>query len=267
MVPLQHITSLHNAQVKNLILLTTKARERRKQNLFVIEGEREISRARECGFRFESCFYNPEILTSGSRKLIESLDGEVRMLEVSTPVYRKIAYRENVDGIIVTAIMRDAKLHDLQLREKPLILVLETVEKPGNLGAILRTSDAAGLDAVIICNPQTDVYNPNVIRSSLGCLFSNHIVTCDSKDAILFLKNYGIRIFAAALQNSMPYHHEDFTLPSAIVMGSEADGLTEIWRKEADRIVRIPMSGIADSLNVSVSAAILVFEAVRQRNL
>jgi TrmH family RNA methyltransferase len=263
---IQPISSLQNPGIKNLILLAEKSRIRKQQKLFIIEGYREITRAKESGFHFESCFYCPEILTPDSREVLQSLEKEVRIYEVSQAVYSKIAYRENVDGMVVTAFMRNVKLDDLQLKENPLILVLETIEKPGNLGAILRTADAAGLDAVIICDTQTDIYNPNVVRSSLGCLFSNQVVSCESKEAISFLKKKGIHIFAAALQNSVPYHNEDFTRGSAFVMGSEADGLSETWRTEADRIIQIPMAGIADSLNVSVSAAVLVFEAVRQRS-
>jgi RNA methyltransferase, TrmH family len=264
---IQQISSVQNPGIKNLLQLAEKSRVRRQQNLFIIEGAREIARAKESNFRFESCYFCPEILTRQSKEVLNSLDKEVRLYEVSQPVYSKIAYRENVDGMVVTAFMKNLKLEDLQLKENPLILILETVEKPGNLGAILRTADAAGLDAVFICDPQTDIYNPNVIRSSLGCLFSNQVVSCESLDAIEFLKKKGIRIYAAALQNSVNYHYEDFTAGSVFVMGSEADGLTEIWRKEAYRIIQIPMAGIADSLNVSVSAAVLVFEAVRQRSI
>jgi len=260
------ISSIQNPGIKNLIQLKEKSRSRKQQNLFIIEGQREIARAKESGFRFESCYFCPEILSTDSREVINSLDKEVRMFKVSQKVYSKIAYRENVDGMVVTAFMRNSGLDDLQLKENPLILILESVEKPGNLGAILRTADAAGLDAVIICDPQTDIYNPNVVRSSLGCLFSIQIVNCESKEAILFMKKKSIKIYAAALQNALLYHDQDFTGGSAFVMGSEADGLTEIWRKNADFIIQIPMAGIGDSLNVSVSAAVLVFEALRQRS-
>lgn len=260
------ITSLQNPHVKNLTLLATKSRTRKEQNLFIIEGRREIERAGKSGYTFHSCYYCPEIIKQESTDLLKSLAKGVEFFEVSSSVYSKIAYREATDGIIVTAFMQDKKLSELKLRENPLILILESVEKPGNLGAVLRTADAAGVDAVIICDPQTDLYNPNVVRSSLGCLFSNQIVCCESNDAIRFLKEKRINIFAAALQNSVLYQNENYTGGSALVMGGEADGLSEIWRNSADRIVKIPMAGIADSLNVSVSAAILVFEAVRQRS-
>lgn len=262
----QIISSLQNPQVKKILQLSSKARERSRENLFIIEGAREISRANECGYIFESCYYCTQLLTNHSENILKSLDKSVRLIEVSPQVYSKISYRENIDGLIITAFMRNLSLDDLHLKEFPLILVLESVEKPGNLGAALRTADAAGLDAVIICDPRTDIYNPNVVRSSLGCLFSQRVVVCESAEAIKFLKKCRIKIFAAALQDSTVYHQEDFTGGTAFVMGSEADGLSEIWRKESDRIIKIPMAGIADSLNVSVSAAVLIFEAVRQRN-
>jgi TrmH family RNA methyltransferase len=262
----QLITSLQNPRIKNILKLATGARERRLENRFLIEGAREIEMAMRSGFEFESCFYLPGILKKESREILNSLAGNTRKFEVDPKVYSKIAYRENTDGIVIIAKPRNKGLHEIKLGEKPLILVLETVEKPGNLGALLRTADAANLDAVIICDPMTDIYNPNVIRSSLGCIFTNQVVVSTSKDAISFLKTKGIKIYAAALQNSVIYYHADFRDPSAIVMGSEAKGLTADWRTESDKIIKIPMGGKADSLNVSVSAAILIFEAVRQRN-
>lgn len=264
---IQQISSLQNPRIKNLIQLTEKSRVRKEQNLFIIEGEREISRAKASGYRFESCYYCPEIITTVTNDFIKSFGNDVQFFEVSRKVYSKIAYRENVDGMVVTAFMQNLKPEDLHLKQNPLILIIESIEKPGNLGAILRTADAAGLDAVIICDLQTDIFNPNVVRSSLGCLFSNQVISCSSAEAISLMKKKGIKIFAAALQNSTLYHNEDFTGGSAFVMGSEADGLTQIWRENADRIIQIPMAGIADSLNVSVSAAVLVFEAVRQRSI
>lgn len=267
MSSIQQISSLQNPQIKNLIQLSGKSKERVKQNLFIIEGKREISRAKESGYQFDSCFFCPEILTADAQKILYSFGKNVRLYSVTPSIYSKIAYRENVDGMVVTSFKKEIKLADIELKVNPLILIVESIEKPGNLGAILRTADAAGMDAVIVCDPLTDIYNPNVVRSSLGCLFSIRVVSCKSEDAIEFLKVKKVRIFAAALQNSVLYHLEDYTSGTAFVMGSESDGLTELWRKEADRIIQIPMAGIADSLNVSVSAAVLIFEAVRQRNV
>lgn len=156
-------------------------------------------------------------------------------------------------------------LGDLALSDHPLLVVLESVEKPGNLGAVLRSADAAGADAVIVCDPLTDLYNPNLIRSSTGAIFSVPCVACTSEECIQFLKDQDIRILTAQLQDSRLYYDTDMTQGTAIVMGTEATGLTDVWRKAADAHIRIPMLGILDSLNVSVSAAVLLFEAVRQR--
>ncbi len=261
------ISSVQNPRVKNLLLLQSKARERARQGLFVIEGEREISRALAGGYKTEACFFCREKLSSASEATLDSLPGDTAIFEVSSAVFSKIAYREDSDGLIATAFTRELKPQDLKLRKDPLVLVLESVEKPGNLGAVLRTADAAGLDAVFICDPKTDIYNPNAVRASLGCLFTANLTVCTSSEAIEYLKKNGIRIFAAALQDSVPYHLEDYRTGTAFVMGTEADGLSSIWRQESDRTVRIPMLGIADSLNVSVSAAVLVYEALRQRSL
>ncbi|MCB8995441.1 MAG: RNA methyltransferase [Bacteroidales bacterium] len=263
---IQKISSLQNHGIKNLIQLATKSKARRMEKLFLIEGGREISRALANGYTIDSCYFCPQILTTESEKVLKMLDQEVKLYEVSEGVYSKIAYRENVDGILVTAHFRSLSLSELKLNNDALVLVLETIEKPGNLGAILRTADGAGVDAVIICDSQTDIFNPNVVRSSLGCLFSMQLALCESMEAIRFLKQRNIRIYAAALQNSVSYSLQNYKESTAFVMGSEAEGLSEIWRKEADKIISIPMAGIADSLNVSVSAAVLVYEAIRQRS-
>ena len=160
---------------------------------------------------------------------------------------------------------RPHSLEDLPQRDNPLIVVLEGVEKPGNLGAVLRSADAAGADAVIICDPLTDIYNPNLIRASIGAVFTVPVAVCTSEEAIAYLKERGIKIHTAQLQDSREYYDTPMTGPVAIVMGTEATGLTSVWREAADSHIRIPMLGRLDSLNVSVSAAILLYEAVRQR--
>ncbi|MDP4207104.1 MAG: RNA methyltransferase, partial [Bacteroidota bacterium] len=185
---------------------------------------------------------------------------------VSRDVYEKIAYRENSGGIVALARPRQHQLEDIPLSNVPLLLVLESVEKPGNLGALLRTADAAGLDGVIVCDPQTDLYNPNVVRSSIGCLFSVPVAICNSSEAIEWMRTKGITIYCTYLQAAVPYHTVDFKRPSAIVMGTEADGITPLWVKAADQNIIIPMRGDADSMNVSTSAAVVVFEACRQRD-
>ena len=192
---------------------------------------------------------------------------QVKVFQLSKEIYSKVAYREGTEGIIAEVKAKYLTLDDLALKENPLVMVLEGVEKPGNLGAVLRSADAAGADAVIICDPLTDLYNPNLIRASIGAVFTMPVVCCSSEDAIAFLKARGIRILTAQLQDSSPYYDVDMTCGTALVMGTEATGLTPVWRIAADVHILIPMLGRLDSLNVSVSAAILLYEAVRQRQV
>lgn len=188
-----------------------------------------------------------------------------KIFEVTKEIYSKIAYRESTEGIIAEFKIKDLPLQELKLSSSPLIVVLESVEKPGNLGAVLRSADAAGADAVIVCDPLTDLYNPNLIRASLGARFSVQCSACTSSEAISWLKAKGIRILTAQLQDSSLYYDTDMKTGTAIVIGAESSGLSDSWRKSADAHIKIPMSGTVDSLNASVSAAILLFEAVRQR--
>ena len=193
------------------------------------------------------------------------------MIQVTAAVYEKMAYRGSTEGLIAVAKCKPHNLsiihYPLSINNNPLIVVLERVEKPGNLGAILRTAEAAGVDAVIVCDPLTDLYNPNLIRASIGGVFSVPTAVCTSEECIAFLKEHQIRILTAQLQDSYEYYDYDMTGATAIVMGTEATGLTDIWREAADAHIRIPMLGRLDSLNVSVSAAILMYEAVRQRKI
>lgn len=262
----EKISSLQNPKVKNVLHLA-KSSERKEQNLFVIEGFRETNLAFMAGFEFRSLFYCREI---GNRpeinELITKVSADTPIFEISAQVFEKMAYRENSDGLIALAIPRYLKLEDLKLKENPLIIVLEKVEKPGNLGAVLRTADAAGVDAVIVCDPQTDIYNPNVIRSSIGCIFSNRVVCCTSSSALSWMQKHKIRSFSAALTATKWYHEQNLTGATAIVMGTEADGLTDFWLTQSDDQIKIPMLGQIDSLNVSNATAILVYEAMRQRN-
>lgn len=221
----------------------------------------------EAGLKVDSVFYCPSFLGKGEdTDILTKLDGETSLYEVSEDVYNKIAYRESTEGIIAEVVTPHNTLEDLRLKEKPLIAVLESVEKPGNLGAVLRSADAAGADALIVCDPLTDLYNPNLIRSSVGGIFTVPCVACESSECIDFLKKRHIQILTAQLQDSRLYYDTDMKCGTAIVMGTESTGLSDVWRKAADAHIRIPMLGRIDSLNVSVSAAILLFEAVRQRN-
>ena len=259
------ITSLQNKHVKNIVKLTGSAGERRRQKRFVIEGSRELSMALAGGYKVHNLYVCDTLFDRVGEGLPHGLD--VHIEKVSADVFGKMAYRDESDGIIAVSESRQLSLDMLCLPANPFVIVLETIEKPGNLGAILRTADAACVDAVIVCDPKTDIYNPNAIRSSIGCVFTQKIVACASNEAYIWLKRTGIQIFAAALTASQTYYNADFTKPAAIVLGSEADGLTKFWLENADRRVKIPMRGQIDSLNVSVSAAILTFEAMRQRNL
>ena len=182
-------------------------------------------------------------------------------------MYKKIAYRDTTEGIIAVAKSKALSIDNLALKSvNPLILVAEAPEKPGNIGALLRTADAANVDAIIIANPKTDIYNPNIIRSSVGCIFTNQIATGSTSQIIEYLNQNNIDIYCAALQASLNYHTQNYTKASAIVVGTEATGLSNQWLENATQNIIIPMQGQIDSMNVSVAAGILIFEAKRQRN-
>ncbi len=255
------ITSTQNPRIKSLVALQQKASERRSKGLFAVEGRREIDHCIESGFEIKEIYYSP----TSALSLMEGNINGATIIEVSKQVYEKIAYRGSTEGVVAVVKEKNLELADLTLPENPLVVVVESVEKPGNLGAILRSADAAGVNAVIVCDPLTDLYNPNLIRSSIGARFTVQCVACTSDECIDFLKKRNIQILTAQLQDSSLYYDTDMTRPTAIVMGTEATGLTDKWREAADSHIRIPMLGQLDSLNVSVSAAILMYEAVRQR--
>ncbi len=244
------------------MLLQEKAKARKQSGTFLIEGQREISIAIKGGYEIETLLFLPEICSeTEARKLSKTAD----LIEINKEVYQKLAYRDTTEGILAVAKTKSTQLSDLKLSDNPLILVAEAPEKPGNIGALLRTADAANLDAVIIANPKSDLYNPNIVRSSVGCLFTNQIATGTTSEIIAFLKEKKINFYCATLQNSNPYHVENYTTPTALVVGTEATGLTQEWRDAATQNIIIPMQGEIDSMNVSVAAAILIFEAKRQR--
>ena len=253
------ITSVQNARVKHVVALQQKSSLRREEGLFVVEGQREIEHCIACGYEVVEMFVCEEL---------HSRDGSYCV--ISKAVYEKMAYRGSTEGIIAVAKCKDHSLSilsPLTSHHSPLIIVLERVEKPGNLGAILRTAEAAGVDAVIVCDPLTDLYNPNLIRASIGGVFNVPTAVCTSEECIAFLKANHIKILTAQLQDSYEYYDYDMTQATAIVMGTESTGLTQQWREAADAHICIPMLGRLDSLNVSVSAAILMYEAVRQRRV
>ena len=279
---IETITSAQNPKIKNLLLLQEKSKARKEQGLFVVEGRRELEHCLEAGFKVRTVFICPDII--GPTEFVENYfsgrdpknqfptnsralqtESDVVVIEIPEQLYRKVAYRESTEGIIAEVEYKSLKLSDLKLPENPLVMVLESVEKPGNLGAVLRSADAAGVDAVIFCDPLTDLYNPNLIRASIGAIFTVPTVAASSEETIAFLQERGIQILTAQLQDSSLYYDIDMRRGTALVMGTEATGLTDLWRKAASAHIRIPMLGRLDSLNVSVSAAILLFEAVRQR--
>ena len=296
------ITSPSNPKVKTLLALQQKSSARRERGLFVVEGRRELQHCIDAGFEIDTVFVCLDMLstppggqlppetsgcagplpppTAAGPSLLRSRgwlrfpeavatrtspESRMKVFEVSKEVYSRISYREGTEGVIAEVRVPSRQLEDLALPENPLVMVLESVEKPGNLGAVLRSADAAGADAVLFCDPLTDLWNPNLIRASIGAVFTVPCAVCSSQEAIAFLKKRGIRILTAQLQDSSLYYDCDMTAGTALVMGTESTGLTQQWREAADAHIRIPMLGRLDSLNVSVSAAILLFEAVRQR--
>lgn len=259
----QRIISLQNPLVKQILAVKEKSRERKKTGLFVIEGRQELELAVRGGYCLQKLLFCPEIAMDG---MLETLQKET-IVEVSKAVYEKLAHRGSTEGILALAKAKSHDVKDLCLSQNPLVLVAESVEKPGNVGALLRTADAAKLDAVFIADPKADLYNPNTIRASLGCVFTQQIGVGSSEEILAFLKNKGICVLGAALSASKPYMACDFTAPTAVVVGTEATGLSDTWLAGADQHMVIPMQGAIDSLNVSVSAAILIFEAKRQRGI
>ena len=266
------ISSAQNPRIKDLITLQSKSKERKSRGRFVVEGQREVARAIACGFIPETFFICESlcpigtIVKPGQRFTSKEGNGfEPKFFSIPQFLYEKVAYRGDTEGIIGIFLSDEKSLDELRLSESPLIIVLESVEKPGNLGAVLRSADAVGADAVIVCDPLTDIFNPNVIRASTGAVFSVQCLCCGSEELYSFLKQHNISILTAQLQDSKLYYDTDMTKGTAIVFGTEDKGLTDFWRERSDAKIRIPMAGLADSLNVSVSAAVLCYEAVRQR--
>lgn len=286
---IETITSAQNRKVKELLTLVEKSKARSAAGLFVVEGQRELGHCLDAGFIPETLFICGEVMAvqnnavnvAKTGHLTENIEGKdgldalvakaealnprLGVVQIPAFLYEKVAYRGSTEGIIAEVHSVPRSLEDLRLGERPLVIVLESVEKPGNLGAVLRSADATGADAVIVCDPLTDIWNPNLIRSSVGAVFSVPVAVCTSADAIAFLKKRGIRILTAQLQDSEWYYDTDMTGATALVMGTESTGLTQAWRDSADAHIKIPMLGRLDSLNVSVSAAVLLYEAVRQR--
>ncbi|CAL2101072.1 rRNA methyltransferase [Tenacibaculum sp. 190130A14a] len=261
---MKQISSIQNPYIKELVKLQEKSRERKKKGLFIVEGQREISLVIKGNYTIESLLILPELV---SKEFIQSTEIEpTQLIEITKEVYQKLAYRDSTEGVIAVARAKQLSVDNIRFdNPNPLILVMEGIEKPGNVGAMLRTADAAKVDAVFIANPKSDLFNPNIIRSSVGCVFTNQIAIGTSEEVIGFLQKQHINIYSATLQNSNEYHKNDYRKATALVVGTEATGLTQVWRDAATQNINIPMQGEIDSMNVSVAAAILTFEAKRQR--
>jgi TrmH family RNA methyltransferase len=260
---MEKITSFQNALVKKALGLR-EARQRREQGMTIIDGAREIKRAFEAGIILDRIFY---VKGQQDDLLKQIVSKKTETVEVTSQVMEKLAYGERHEGIIALAQTPLLTLKDLRLTKEPLVVVLESLEKPGNLGAVLRTCDGVGVEAVLVCDPKTDVYNPNVIRSSTGVIFKVPVVCSTSQEVYAFLKSKKIKICASQPSASKLYTQVNFKGAWALALGSEDRGLSDSWLALADMTVKIPMNGVADSLNVSISAAIILYEALRQRTL
>jgi len=256
---MRKIESLQNENIKRIIKLR-KARERKKSDSILIEGQKEIELALKSGVEIIEFYYSPEIVGDLKLKIDENL-----ITEVSKEIFDRISYRDTADGYLAIARPKYLKSDEIKLSKTPLILVLENVEKPGNLGALLRTADATGVDLVILNNAQTDIYNPNVIRASRGTVFTIPVVNLSIEETKEFLKKNKIQSLAAIDEAKKEYISINFKKASAIILGTERDGLSKEWLDSADELIKIPMKGKIDSLNVSVSGAIIIYEALRQR--
>lgn len=256
------IESLQNPKIKNLLKLQDKSRERKNQELFIVEGTQENELAINGGYEAVEIYICEEIYDA-SIKL-----GNPRRFEITRAIFEKLAYRKSTGGIIGVYKTKASKLEDLNLPENPLVVVLEAVEKPGNLGAVLRTGDGAKVDAVIVCDETVDFFNPNVIRSSVGTLFTNQLASASKEEVLAYLKERNVQVISTFLRDeTISLYEADFTRGSAIILGTEATGLSDFWADNSEALIKIPMLGFVDSLNVSNAAAICVYEAVRQRNL
>ena len=260
------ITSSANPRVKAAAKLRNP-RQRAQQGRFVINGAREIGRALDAGLKLQEVFLCEELCDSADcRKLLPRLKTSAHaQFEVTESVYDVVAYGSREDGVIAVAETPNRKLEHFRLPDRPLVAVLEGIEKPGNIGAVLHSADGAGVSAVIIADGGVDLYNPNAIRASMGAIFTLPVFIATSAETLAWLRSHKLAIFAARVDGSIDYTAADFSRPSAIVLGSESDGLSKTWTGSDITSIRLPMRGISDSLNVSATAAVLFYEALRQR--
>jgi TrmH family RNA methyltransferase len=261
-----HISSLQNPKVKQVVKLRQRS-HRDALGLMLIEGYREVRRALDNGFPLSVLFISPALFQGGNNEALVA-DARARgaeVVECPEPVFAKMAYRDRPDGLLAVAPQLRRRLAELDVPAAPFLVVAEAIEKPGNLGTILRSADGAGVDAVIVCDRCTDINNPNVVRASVGTLFSVPVVESTSRETLEWLRARGVRVVAATPHAEQLYTDADLCGGVAIVVGTEQYGLSETWMSEADMEVRIPMQGQADSLNVASATTILLYEALRQR--
>jgi TrmH family RNA methyltransferase len=258
------ITSLDNNKIKEVVSLQ-KNKKRQEAGLILVDGFREIILAKQADLEIIDLFYCPDLTKKGLDDF-SKLEKE-KIVEVSEAVFKKICYKEKPDGLFAIIRRPGNDFKKIKLSKKPLVLVLEAVEKPGNLGAIIRTAYAAGVEAIIINNGQTDIYNPNVIRASEGLIFFQPVFNLSFDKTIKFFKDNKIKSFAAGTKGSKDYLTVNYSQACALVLGSEDKGLSDNWLEKADQVIKIEMQKGIDSLNVSVSGAIIVYEALRQRKL
>lgn len=261
------ISSLSNRRVKSLVKLRTR-RERRRQHAFLVEGRVELRKALAWKSRVLTAYYCPSLCKTGAEEeWLEKMEEGVEVVELSEPVFRKVSYREHPEGLLAVLRQPSMDLSELRVGPAPLLLVVESVEKPGNLGAMLRTAEAAGTAAVMVADPSTDVFNPNVVRASLGSLFTVPVAVASGQETLRWLRERNVNVIATSPTADRLNWEVDLRGGAAIVIGSEHHGLSDLWMSAADRQVRIPMTGAVDSLNAGAAAAVALFEARRQRSV
>lgn len=262
------ISSTHNPRIKEAVELRDR-KGRTAQQRIIIDGAREIDRAVTAGVVLDTLFVCQELVRSVESQavLARLTKQEQPLVSVTTKVFEKLAYGDRVEGLIATARMPERSLKQLTLGDHPLVAVLEGVEKPGNVGAVLRSADAAGVSALIVADGGTDLFNPNAIRASLGAIFTVPVCVATSEATLAWLREQKLAIHATRVDGAIMYSHAKLARSAAIVLGSEADGLSEIWRGNDVQAIALPMLGVCDSLNVSATAAVLFYEAWRQRSV
>jgi len=264
---MERITSTTNPRVKHLVRLRDR-RHRDDDGVFVVEGYRAVRRMLDAGVHPQELYIAPEWFQGSNEGALidEARTHGAEIVEMAREPFAKCAYRDRPDGLLAVVPQWHTRLQDLQLPAVPFLLVVEAIEKPGNLGTILRSADAAGIHAVLVCDQVTDMFNPNVVRSSTGVLFSMPVVVTSSDEVQHFLRAQKIRTVATTPDATLLHTDADLTGPVAVLMGSESFGLSQRWLADADERVRIPMAGQADSLNVAMATIVTLFEAVRQRS-